>query len=48
MLLVKMMTNRIEGYKKCCYVNTPEEANECIKALKIYYNPIDIYYTINN
>lgn len=47
MLVVKMMTDRKEGYKKAVYVNTPEEANEYIKALKVYYNPIDIYYTIN-
>ena len=31
-----------------CYCNTIEEAQEYIKALKIYYEPIDIYYTINN
>ena len=44
MFLVKMMINRIEGYKNCCYCNTLEEAKEYVNALKIYYNPIDVYY----
>lgn len=44
MFLIKMMTDRVEGYKNIAYVNTVDEANERINALKVYYKPIDIYY----
>ena len=42
--LIKMMTDRIEGYKAVSYASTPEEARELVKAYKVYYAPIDIYY----
>ena len=45
-LIIKMMTNKNEGYVDCCYASTPEEAKEKIKALSLYYNPIDIYFMI--
>ena len=45
-LVIKMMTKREEGYIACAYANTPEEAKEKIKALSLYYNPIDIYFMI--
>lgn len=44
MFLIKMMTDRTEGYKNVAYVNTVDEVNTRIAALKIYYKPIDIYY----
>ena len=42
-LVIKMMTKREEGYIACAYANTPEEATEKIKALRLYYN---IYFMI--
>lgn len=45
-LIIKMMTNRTEGYVACSYAKTPEEAKAKIKALKLYYQPIDIYFMI--
>lgn len=44
-LVIKMMTKREKGYIACAS-NTPEEATEKIKALRLYYNPIDIYFMI--
>ena len=44
MLVVKMMTDRARGYVEAGYVDTAE-AKEKVNALKVYYNPIDVYYT---
>lgn len=44
MFKVMMMMNRAEGYKVAVYANTLEEAKEKVSALKLYYNPLDIYY----
>lgn len=43
--VVKMMTDRKEGYKIRGYFETAEEAKELVRALIVYYEPIDIYYT---
>lgn len=45
MYLVKMMTNREEGYNVVAKVTTEDEAREYVRALKIYHSPIDVYYT---
>ena len=42
--LIKMMTDRVEGYKDVAYAETIEEAKEYVDALKIYHNPIDVFY----
>jgi hypothetical protein len=42
--VIKMMTDRTEGYKTAYCCETIEETYELLKALKVYYNPIDIYY----
>lgn len=47
MFKVIMMMNKVEGYKTVGYANTLEEAQEKIKALKIYHSPIDVYYCYN-
>ncbi len=44
MFKIKMMTDRNNGYITISYADTVEEAREIIKAAKLYYNPIDIYY----
>ena len=43
-----MMTNKVEGFKVAGYADTPEQANKKINDLKAYYNPIDIYYSVND
>ena len=48
MFVIKMMTSKVEGFKVAGYVDTPEQANKKIDDLKRYYNPIDIYYAVNN
>ena len=45
MLVVEMMTNKIEGYKVVANVNTVEEAKEVIAKAREQYNVIDIYFT---
>ena len=44
MFKIKMMTDRSRGYIIACYAETEEEAREKVKALRVYYSPIDIYY----
>ena len=44
MFKIKMMTKRENGYVVAGYADTLEEAREIVKALKVYYEPIDIYY----
>ena len=46
--LIKMMTDRTEGYKEVGYADTVEEAKEYVDALKVYHNPIDIFYKYAN
>ena len=47
MLVIKMMTNKNEGYKIAGYANTIEDAKKVIKTKCNLYNPIDIYFEIN-
>ena len=44
MFKIKMMTDRNNGYIIAGYAETAEEAREKVKALNVYYSPIDIYY----
>ena len=47
MFRVMMMTKREEGYRVVAYANTVEAVKEKVRALKIYYSPIDVYYCYN-
>ena len=47
MFTIKMMTSRVEGYKVAGYADTVEQAREKVNGLKVYYNPIDVYYTVS-
>lgn len=45
---IRMLTNRKDGHKTVAYCETLEEVYERINALKVYYNPIDIYFRFAN
>ena len=46
MFKIKMLFDRLEGYKTVAHANTHEEALEIVKALKVYYHGhyLDVYY----
>ncbi len=44
MFKIKMMTDRKNGYITISYADTVEAAKEIVKAAKLYYSPVDIYY----
>lgn len=46
MLVIKMMTNKNEGYKVAGYANTVEDAKILIERKRNEYNAIDIYFEI--
>ena len=46
MYVVKMMTDRKEGYKEMGLFNNLTEAKEVLNAVKAYYSPIDAYFAI--
>lgn len=45
MYVIKMMKDRAKGYVPMHVVSTPEEARALMRALTVYHQPIDIYYT---
>ena len=45
MYKVKMMTSRENGYVDMGQFPTAEPAAELAKCLRVYYKPIDVYYT---
>ena len=46
MYVVKMMTDRKEGYREMGLFNNLAEAKEVLNAVKVYYSPIDAYFAI--
>lgn len=45
MYVVKMMTNREEGYRVVAQRDSLVEAQAMAKAMKMYHEPIDVYVT---
>ena len=45
MYVVKMMTNREEGYRVVAQRESLAEAQAMAKAMKMYHEPIDVYVT---
>lgn len=45
MYVIKMMTNREEGYRVVAQRDSLVEAQAMAKAMKMYHEPIDVYVT---
>lgn len=48
MFIVKMMRNRTEGYKIMGRYLNAAAAAEAVRAFKVYYSPLDVYYTFDS